>query len=180
MAATRASGSLTRRERLAYVFLAALAASALLICAGLGWAAVPRERRVRLGTVEEFPEGKPAHFALAEYPPVYGVRLAGTPVAWDARAPVEGRSTRCRFVWVPTNNRFEDPCSGNKWCLDGTIADNRYGPSRTLDRYALIVDPDGQVWLRPDRVVLGSPQPGAHAVHTSTASSPYLCDHLRR
>jgi hypothetical protein len=83
--------------------------------------------------------------------------------------------TRCLIRWVPINNRFEDPCSGNKWCLDGTIADNRNGAERMLDRYR--VDMDGTVWLRPEQLATGMPM--MTDVPESFGSYAYQCDPLK-
>ena len=155
------------RTVLPWFWLSVALAAAVLICAALVWAAVPRQPRLALGPLRDLPTHQPEYRPLADNVAVYAVNLDGTPVAWDARAPVTGN--RCRYRWVPTNNRFEDPCSGNKWCLDGTVADDRYGPVRTLDRYEVEVDRDGQVWLRPGRQATGTPA-------TPPQGKPYYCE----
>jgi hypothetical protein len=143
-------------------------------CAALTWAAIPREPAFDLGPAADFPLGQPARRAVTNGVEVYLVSMNGTPTAWDARAPLAG--TRCLYRWVPTNTRFEDPCSGNKWCLDGTIADDRAGAERTLDAYVLTVDDHGHVWLRPGRLATGTPMPDPPQ---STARNPYRCEHLQ-
>jgi cytochrome b6-f complex iron-sulfur subunit len=48
----------------------------------------------------------------------------------------------CLYKWVPTNNRFECPCHGSKFQLDGTYIE---GPApRNLDRFEVsLVDASG-------------------------------------
>ena len=147
-----------KRELASWVGLAALGVFLIALCAVVGWSILPRERRLPLGTQAEFPVDKPQARALDPGIHVFVVNLHGQLIAWDSKAPVT-KGTRCNYKWVPTNHRFEDPCSGNKWCLDGTVADDRYGPVRTLDQYRVEVDSNGNVWLHPDQIVLGTPAP---------------------
>jgi len=50
----------------------------------------------------------------------------------------------CLYKWVPANNRFECPCHGSKYQLNGTYIE---GPApRSLDRFVIdAVDADGKV-----------------------------------
>lgn len=50
----------------------------------------------------------------------------------------------CLYKWVPANNRFECPCHGSKYHLDGTYIE---GPApRNLDRFVIdAVDAGGKV-----------------------------------
>ena len=162
------------REIIGWIGLVTVCLTALVMCAALTWAAIPRERGLELGSVSDLPTGQPEHRALA-IGTIYLVNLNGTPIAWEARAPVEG--TRCIIRWVPTTTRFEDPCSGNKWCLDGTMADNTYGADRTLDRYVLEVDADGTVWLQPLKQATGVPR-WLSDTPDLIPSPNYHCDHL--
>jgi cytochrome b6-f complex iron-sulfur subunit len=55
----------------------------------------------------------------------------------------------CLYKWVPPNSRFECPCHGSKFELDGTYIE---GPApRSLDRFEIsIVDADGNVLAQSD------------------------------
>jgi hypothetical protein len=145
-----------RRELAGWIGLATLGVALLALCAVVGWSLLPRERLLPLGLESSFPLDQPQPRALERGIRVFVVNLNGQLIAWDAQAPVS-RGTRCFYKWVPTNHRFEDPCSGSKWCLDGTVADDRYGPVRTLDQFRLTVDRAGNVWLDPDKKLLGTP-----------------------
>jgi hypothetical protein len=147
-----------KRELAGWIGLAALGVFLIALCAVVGWSLMPRERRLPLGSQVEFPVDEPQARALDPGIYVFIVNLRGELIAWDANAPVT-KGIRCLYKWVPTNHDFEDPCSGNKWCLDGTVADVRYGPVRTLDHYRLEVDSNGNVSLYPDRKILGTPAP---------------------
>jgi cytochrome b6-f complex iron-sulfur subunit len=56
----------------------------------------------------------------------------------------------CLYKWVPANNRFECPCHGSKFELDGTWIE---GPApRDLDRFEVIVlDAGGNEVARTDQ-----------------------------
>jgi hypothetical protein len=149
---------LNRRELAGWIGLATLAIAVMAACAVVGWSLLPRERRLALGAQSLFPVDRPETRAVDPGIHVFVVNLRGQLFAWDMNAPVE-KGTRCFYKWVPTNHRFEDPCSGDKWCLDGTVADDRNGPARTLDSYRLTVDANGIVWLYPDQLILGTPAP---------------------
>ena len=147
-----------RREFLSCLGLGVLAATIIAFCVVVFYAVLPRETRLPLGPQTAFLPDQPVHLALDSRTDVFVVNLDGQLIAWDANSPVTG-FTRCYYKWVPTNHRFEDPCSGDKWCLDGAVADNRITPARTLDRYKLDVDGDGSVWLHPDQIISGTPFP---------------------
>ena len=55
----------------------------------------------------------------------------------------------CLPKWVPTNNRFECPCCGSKYRLDGAYIE---GPSqRGLDRFMIeVTTPNGIITTPPD------------------------------
>ena len=147
-----------KRELAAWVGIAALGVFVLTVCGVVGWALVPRERRLSLGPRSSFPIDRPEYRALDTQVHVFVVNLHGELIAWDASAAVD---RPCSLIkWVPANHRFEDPCTAGKWCLDGTVADSRIAPGsaiRRLDRYRLEVDEAGNVWLYPDQKTLGTP-----------------------
>jgi hypothetical protein len=62
-------------------------------------------------------------------------------VALDIIVPGLG----CFAKWVPTNHRFEDPCVGHRFRLDGTYISGTDQP-RTLNRFGMtIVFEDGTI-----------------------------------
>ena len=162
-----------KRELASWVGLAALGVFLIAVCGVVGWAIMPRERRLLLGAQAEFAVDKPQARALDPGIHLFVVNLRGQVIAWDAKAPVT-KGTRCNYKWVPTNNRFEDPCSGSKWCLDGTVADDRYGPVRTLDQYRIKVDGSGNVWLYPGQKIQGQLVPTAVSPELDTIR--HACD----
>ena len=143
-----------RRELASWIGLATLAVAMLAVCGVVGWSLLPRERRLSLGPQTSFPTDQPKFLALDPSIYIFVVNLDGELVAWNAVAPTEGGY---HYKWVPTNHRFEDPASGDKWCLDGTVVDQRFTPARTLDQYRLEVDQAGNVWLYPNQKILGTP-----------------------
>ena len=50
----------------------------------------------------------------------------------------------CLYSWIPANTRFECPCHGSKFRLDGSYIE---GPApRSLDRFAMtVVTPSGEI-----------------------------------
>ncbi|MBE2239583.1 MAG: hypothetical protein IAE81_17470 [Caldilineaceae bacterium] len=141
-------------EWLVYGLLAAL----LILLALLGMLLVrflwPAPARYDLGTVAALRARAPQRRDLADGLVVYLVDLDGELVAWDALPPLPNGCGPLR--WVASNNRFEEPCVGGKWCADGSIADVRFPDARTLTRYALAIE-DGHVYLNPQRREEGEP-----------------------
>uniref|UniRef100_UPI0035E42AE4 QcrA and Rieske domain-containing protein n=1 Tax=Thermoflexus sp. TaxID=1969742 RepID=UPI0035E42AE4 len=62
----------------------------------------------------------------------------------------------CLYKWVPSNFRFECPCHGSKFQLDGTYIE---GPApRDLDRFVIYLkDASGRVVAQTD--LKGDPLP---------------------
>lgn len=84
---------------------------------------------------------------------VYLVQIDGEIRAWDASSPI----SRCTFVWVAINRRFEDPCSGAKWCIDGTIVDRRHKDATTLRSYETELNSVGEILVYPLKRIAGDP-----------------------
>ncbi len=65
----------------------------------------------------------------------------------------------CLYAWVDSNQRFECPCHGSKYQLDGTYIE---GPApRDLDRFVVqLVDTSGNV-VAQTNATAGSPELGA-------------------
>jgi hypothetical protein len=166
-----------RRELAAWVGLAALGVFLMALCAVVGWSMLPREQLLPLGPQTNFPIDEPEYRAVDTQIHIFVINLHGELIAWDASAAVD---QPCSLIkWVPTNNRFEDPCTAGKWCLDGAVADSWISPGsaiRTLDRFRLEVDRDGNVWLNPDQKIQGQPVPTAVSHDLETIR--HACDYL--
>jgi hypothetical protein len=84
--------------------------------------------------------------------------------------------TGCLYSWVEANMRFEDPCAGSKYLLDGTMVDIR--TNRDLDQYVVTLD-NGFVYVDLHKVIVGKcrhwEQFGTETVWTK-ADPPPLCD----
>jgi cytochrome b6-f complex iron-sulfur subunit len=153
---------LTRREFLYYIWGASMA----LALAGSGgavlWFAYPRFREGEFGgiftvLVSNLPI---LNAAPAEYPEVklWTVNTDQGALGLYKVCTHLG----CLYKWVPTNNRFECPCHGSKFELDGTWIE---GPApRDLDRFEITAvdangdevtqtDIDGNPLSLPDNVV---------------------------
>ncbi|MEK9138959.1 MAG: hypothetical protein AAB393_17710 [Bacteroidota bacterium] len=144
---------LTRRE-----YLYALWGSALVVLIGavIGasyWYAQPRSRPISVANIEDVAVSIPVLRAVNRDVDVYLVRFDNEFRAWDAFSPTSG----CRFIWVAFNRRFEDPCSGAKWCIDGTIADLRFKGATTLRGYETELPSDGQIRVYPLKSIAGVP-----------------------
>ena len=153
--------SMTRREFLYYVWGASMA----LFMAEFGgaqlWFALPRFRAGEFGgqftfPVEQIPPPDAAN--PIDFPDGrFWLINAGEQIAFDPRTP-SGYNTvtgtialykicvhlGCIYKWVPTNNRFECPCHGSKYFLNGV---RLAGPARrNLDRFIIkAVDANGTV-----------------------------------
>jgi hypothetical protein len=100
---------------------------------------------------------------LSDFPPrsqPYLVRDTVGPDFWlvnlgpEIRAfkPVSPDNWHCRFTWADYSHRFEDPCSGSKFALDGQYMD---GPAfRNLDQHPVTIR-DEQIQVDLSRVILG-------------------------
>lgn len=116
---------------------------------------LPHREPVRVASLGDLAEGKPLFRPIDRDLAVYLVRLGDKIQAWDAIVPISG----CRIRWVAFNNRFEDPCSGAKWCIDGTFADLRHEEATTLRRYEVAVTDGGEIFIDPLSRIDGEPFP---------------------
>lgn len=159
--ATVKSGGMTRREFLYYIWGASMALFTAEFGGLIIWFAIPRFREGQFGgtfrvPVEELPD-------LNERPRDYPDGRFWL-VNLDTRAPnarmykAEDESEDivgiaaiykvcthlgCIYAWNAANERFECPCHGSKYRLDGRRVESP--APRTLDRFEIIfVDADGQ------------------------------------
>lgn len=155
-AAALESPGLTRREFLYYIWGASMA----LLLAGSGgavlWFAYPRFREGEFGGIFSLdvddlpaPDSGPIEF------PEIKLWLVNTSQGMVGIYKV-CTHLGCLYKWVPTNHRFECPCHGSKFQLDGTYIE---GPApRNLDRFAVtLLDSGGNEVAQTDEE--GNPLP---------------------
>jgi hypothetical protein len=154
---------LTRREFLYWLWAGSLI---VLIVAVIGvsyWYSLPRSRPISVANIEDLEVGVPVLRGVNGDVDIYLVRFDNDFRAWDAFSSLSG----CRYVWVAFNRRFEDPCSGAKWCADGTIADRRFKDATTLRGYQTDFTSEGQIRVYPLKSIAGVPlSPGAWVSNT--------------
>jgi cytochrome b6-f complex iron-sulfur subunit len=133
----------SRREFLYYIWGASIALLLGQVSAGLIWFALPRFRAGEFGGVFNVPAGDipaPGDAPLA----VSSGRF------WVSNVPDQGIQVLygvcthlgCLPKWVPTNGRFECPCHGSKFEMDGKYIE---GPAPvSLDRFrSTVIFTDG-------------------------------------
>lgn len=146
-----ASGGISRREFLYYIWGASIALVALQGAGLLLWFLIPRFREGEFGgtftlDLNQLPEinTTPSNFADGRF---WLVNLDTTQPnelmyqAPDEPNPIQGVAAiykvcthlGCIYAWTPTNNRFECPCHGSKYRLDGRRVESP--APRTLDRF---------------------------------------------
>jgi len=152
---------MTRREFLYYVWGASMALFMAEMGGALVWFALPRFKPGEFGgkftlTLDKIPPPDatdPTEYADGRF----WLINAGDKIANDPRTPPGYKTATgvaaiykicvhlgCLYKWVPTNNRFECPCHGSKYLLNGARLE---GPARrNLDRFVLqAIDASGQV-----------------------------------
>ncbi len=132
-----------RREWLYYTFFSAIGLCVLLALAGMIWAAYPRPEVVSLGPLSQFPPQSPPYapyVVRTDKATLYIINIGTDLIVLDGRSTTENR---CNVKWVPTNDRYEDPCCGSKFTLEGVYITGR--ATRDLDRYGYTIKND-EVW----------------------------------
>ncbi len=135
------------------LWAAAFIALIVSVAAVSYWYLRPHEEPVSVANVTDLEASDPLFRAIDADIAVYIVQFDGELRAWDAVSPV----SKCRFSWVDINRRFEDPCSGAKWCIDGTIADRRFRNATSLQSYEIDIHSNGQIVVYPLKVIAGEP-----------------------
>ena len=152
---------MTRREFFYYIWAASMALFIAEFSGAILWFALPRFKAGEFGgtftvSVEEIPPPDAAN--PVENPDGrFWLVNAGEKIANDPRT-LPGYKTAagvialykvcvhlgCLYKWVPVNNRFECPCHGSKYLLNGVRIE---GPARrNLDRFIIkAVDANGNV-----------------------------------
>ncbi|MCI0394330.1 MAG: ubiquinol-cytochrome c reductase iron-sulfur subunit [Chloroflexi bacterium] len=169
-ATTAGAGGMTRREFLYYIWGASLALFTAEFTGLMVWFMLPRFREGEFGgripvVASSLPEvnDEPLNVPEGRF---WLVNLDSTNPqgqermyqAEDEAEPIIGVAAiykvcthlGCIYNWTPTNNRFECPCHGSKYRLDGRRIESP--APRTLDRFKIYaLDAD-------DNVVAESPQ----------------------
>jgi cytochrome b6-f complex iron-sulfur subunit len=149
------SGGLTRREFLYYIWGASVAILTLEATGLLVWFMLPRFRENEFGgrfqlSIDVLPDtnAPPFNFAEGRF---WLVRVdnqteIGCERMWEAPGdgPILGAAAiykvcthlGCIYKWVDANNRFECPCHGSKYRLDGRRIESP--APRSLDRFKLL------------------------------------------
>ena len=144
---------LNRQEFAYYLFLATLSLFLLLIADLALWYMLPREGvrliHVEIGNVEDYPLSDRPYAIRAEDVSLFIVHTELGWLAFDGRTPF---IRPCRYVWTEVNERFEDPCYGSKFSLDGRLLE---GPaSQNLNRYP-VVEESGKIFVNLTRLIPG-------------------------
>jgi len=168
-AETNSTAGITRREFLYYVWGASMAVFTAQFAGLFIWFALPRFREGEFGgtfTVpidrlpgvndppvdvpdgrfwlvnvdSANPQGQERMYRVADDPD----RIAGIAALYKVCTHLG-----CIYKWVPTANRFECPCHGSKFRLDGRRIESPAG--RSIDRFELVaLDADEAVIARAD------------------------------
>ncbi len=129
---------INRREFLYYIWGASMAVLLAESTGAIIWFALPRFREGEYGGVFKLdPSVIPAAGSAPVRYPSGKFWISNTQDGVLALSMV-CTHLGCIFAWVPTNNRFECPCHGSKFQLNGKYIE---GPApRNLDRFVLTVD----------------------------------------
>ena len=157
---------INQREFSYYIFFSTAVLFLLFMIGLSAWflsSAMTPSSWIAVGQLSEFPpmdkqgEVRPYKIEIAESTYIWLVNLDGevslfspyTTIRW---LPVHAE-LGCRFAWNRASGRFEDPCSGSKYRLDGTIIG---GPAtRDLDYYTVKIEGDGDILINVNELTAG-------------------------
>ncbi|MBL8045264.1 MAG: hypothetical protein JNL09_01915 [Anaerolineales bacterium] len=157
---------LNRQEVTFYFWFAALLWLGIVVVAVIVWAVASASttRLIRLGIVADFPPRAQPYYVPVKRDglpsaAVFIVHTGAQIIALNAENASNNSLFNCseRVVWVPTNQRFEGPCTGNKFALDGKRILSPFNSRRGLESFPLEVR-DGEIWID-----LSEPIPGKEA-----------------
>lgn len=117
------------------------------------WYAYPGVPYASIGSIDDYPPSQgPYWVEINDEQYIWVVNTGKELIMFNRRTPhVWG----CMYKWVTSNKRFEDPCSGAKFSLMGTLID---GPGmRSLDRYAYRIV-GGKIQVETWRILEGAPR----------------------
>jgi cytochrome b6-f complex iron-sulfur subunit len=153
--AEEVNGGITRREFLYYIWAASMALFTVQATGLLVWFLIPRFREGEFGGIfdlpidvlpdinalpENFPEGRFWLVNLSTRSDQGSERMY---LAEDEEEPIVGVAAiykvcthlGCIYDWVMANDRFECPCHGSKYRLDGRRIESP--APRSLDRFKM-------------------------------------------
>jgi cytochrome b6-f complex iron-sulfur subunit len=151
----------SRREFMYYIWGASMALLLGELGAGLIWFAFPRFKEGEFGGTFPFdPANLPESGAPPQWTPSGRFHISNTA---NGILALYGVCTHlgCLPKWVPSNTRFECPCHGSKYQINGSWIE---GPApRGLDRFPVTVtysdgssedsNEDGIITIDPDRTI---------------------------
>jgi hypothetical protein len=147
--------SLNGRELTYYLLFASLILfGATITAASLWYLHPPKPGPIDIGAITDFPPApRPYLVKLEEVSSsIFIVNTGEEILALDRRTPFTFIGRRCYYAWVEANGRFEDPCSGSKFTLDGQLI---VSPApRNLDQYILTVK-NGRLFIDPAHLIPG-------------------------
>lgn len=151
---SEAGSGMTRREFLYYIWGASIALLTLQSVGLLIWFLIPRFREGEFGgrftiPIELLPgvNEEPGNFADGRFWLVnlntnepnelmYSAPDETTPIVGVASVYKVCTHLGCIYSWTPANSRFECPCHGSKYRLDGRRIESP--APRTLDRFKIL------------------------------------------
>jgi len=127
-----------------YIFFAALAVSGMALVVGVLWMLLPPPppTRVLVGSANDFPPNPQPYRILIEGKSFFLVRTDDLTQLIEPIVVASGYG-QCALKWVPVNNRFEDPCWGSKFDLQGQWLS---GPPRRVYVHPAEIE-DGRIWV---------------------------------
>ena len=136
---------INRREGLAYIFMVSLLVLLLQLLGVSTLFAWPKTDYLTIGPVTDYPPRDTPYLIHINQAtsPFWLVNLGSEIRIFVPNSP---DALHCRYAWVEVTIRFEDPCSGSTFALDGTY---RGGPAyRGLDQYPFSIQ-QGQIQIDP-------------------------------
>lgn len=167
------SGGVTRREFLHYIWGASIALFAAESAGLLIWFLIPKFREGEFGgtftlPIDELPEvnAEPANkpdgrFWLVNLDTTVSDGAERMYLAPDESSSIQGVAAiykvcthlGCIYSWITVNNRFECPCHGSKYRLDGRRIESP--APRTLDRFKVEALNEDQTQVLAESALVG-------------------------
>lgn len=146
--------SLNGRELTYYLLFAAFALfGATVTAAALWYLSSPNPGPIELGPITDFPPADHPYLFRQDELSVWIVHTEEGIKVFDKRTPYAYQPGRpCIYAWGEANGRFEDPCSGSKFTLDGRLFDPP--AERNLDQYPVIIKND-HLLIDPTQLIPG-------------------------
>lgn len=145
---------LNRRECLSYLFLLGLFLQIFIFVSISIAYAMPKRNLFNAGVIANIPPSfEPTFVRETGYQNGLWLVNDGTNIyAFSWRTPDQ---MNCIFAWSSVTERFEDPCSGSKFTLDGHYIE---GPAwrKRLDQYPVIIEGE-QLQVDLSHVIQGDP-----------------------